>query len=91
VDRSPHTLAAAARRCASYPNATRLDPDSYAATVFQFMAQFVVGRCGLIEDDVAAWVAEQRQLDEQGEFFFACIQFCFTARRLGASQRAKGT
>jgi hypothetical protein len=29
-------------------------------------------------------MAEQRQLDERDEFFFACIQFCFTARRPGS-------
>jgi hypothetical protein len=56
-----------------------LDPDSYAARVFHFITQFVTGRCGLTADDVAAWVAEQRQLDQRGEFFFACVQFCFSA------------
>src|SRR5262249_4551397 len=54
---------------------TRLDPESFAATVLHFIAEFVAGRCGLTDDDVAAWVAEQRELDERGEFFFACIQF----------------
>jgi ubiquinone/menaquinone biosynthesis C-methylase UbiE len=56
-----------------------LDPDSYAATVFHFIAQFVAGRCGLSTADVAAWVAEQRQLDQRGEFYFTCIQCCFSA------------
>src|SRR4029450_1539090 len=28
-----------------------------------------------------AWDAEQRHLGERGEFFFACIQCCFTATR----------
>jgi hypothetical protein len=60
---------------------TRLDPASFAATVCQFVTHFVAGRCGLTEADVAAWMAEQRQLDERNEFFFACTQFCFTARR----------
>ncbi|MDQ3762635.1 MAG: methyltransferase domain-containing protein [Actinomycetota bacterium] len=60
---------------------TRLDPESFAETILQFVAQFVAGRCGLTGDDVAAWVTEQRQLDERGEFFFACTQFCFTATR----------
>ncbi|MGH4008897.1 MAG: methyltransferase domain-containing protein [Pseudonocardiaceae bacterium] len=60
---------------------TRLDPDSFAATVCQMVAHFVAGRCGLTQADAAAWMAEQRQLDERSEFFFACIQFCFTARR----------
>lgn len=60
---------------------TQLDPESFAATVIQFIARFVAGRCGLTSDDVAAWLADQHQLDERGEFFFACIQCCFTARR----------
>ena len=62
---------------------TALDPDSYAATVLHFITQFVPGRRGLTSDDVAAWVAEQHQLDERGEFFFACVQFCFIATRPG--------
>lgn len=32
---------------------TRLDPDSFAATVCQFVTHFVAGRCGLTESDVA--------------------------------------
>jgi ubiquinone/menaquinone biosynthesis C-methylase UbiE len=57
---------------------TRLDPESFAATVLHFIAEFVAGRCGLTGDDVTAWVAEQCELDKRGEFFFASIQFCFT-------------
>jgi arsenite methyltransferase len=60
---------------------TRLDPDSFAATVCQFITHFVAGRCELTEADVAAWMAEQHQLDERNEFFFSCTQFCFTAQR----------
>jgi arsenite methyltransferase len=58
---------------------TALDPDSYAATVLHFVSRFVAGRCGLSAADVAAWVAEQRELDQRGEFYFACIQCCFSA------------
>jgi hypothetical protein len=54
--------------------------------VFHFITQFVTGRCGLTADDVAAWVAEQRQLDQRGEFFFACVQFCFSATSARAEQ-----
>jgi arsenite methyltransferase len=32
-------------------------------------------------DDVDAWAAEQRALGERGEFYFACLQFCFSATR----------
>ncbi|MGH3773304.1 MAG: methyltransferase domain-containing protein [Pseudonocardiaceae bacterium] len=85
----PRTLAAQLRRAgfddvhmAGHPFATtQLDPDSFAALVCQLVARFVTGRRGLTEADVTAWMAEQRQLNERGEFFFACTQFCFTAHR----------
>lgn len=60
---------------------TQLDPESFAATVMHVMVPFVAGRCGLTGSEVAAWAADQRELDKRGEFFFACIQFCCTARR----------
>jgi hypothetical protein len=43
--------------------------------------QYVSGRDAITKDEAAAWAAEQRELGERGEFFFACIQFCFTATR----------
>jgi len=33
--------------------------------------------------DVDAWADEQRALGERGQFFFACIQFCFSAVKPG--------
>lgn len=33
--------------------------------------------------DVDAWASEQRALGERGEFFFACIQFCFSGTKPG--------
>jgi hypothetical protein len=33
------------------------------------------------EDLAGAWLAEQRQRSERGEFFFEGTQFCFTARK----------
>lgn len=59
------------------------DPDTYGGFLVPFIAQFVVGRDGISEDEANAWEAEQRELAQRGEFFFACIQFCFTATRLG--------
>ena len=32
-------------------------------------------------DEVEAWAAEQRTLGDRGEFYFACLQFCFSATR----------
>jgi hypothetical protein len=45
------------------------------------LEQFVVGRDGITADEAKAWGDEARALGERGEFFFACIQFCFAAVR----------
>ena len=58
-----------------------LDPDTYGGFLVPFIAQFVVGRDGISEAEAIAWEAEQRELAERSEFFFACSQFCFTATR----------
>jgi arsenite methyltransferase len=62
---------------------TKFDPDSYAFATMQVIRSFVPGRSGVTEDEAQAWAAEQRELGERGEFFFACLQFCFTATRPG--------
>jgi arsenite methyltransferase len=59
----------------------RFDPDTYGGSLVPFIARFAVGRDGISEDEANAWEAEQRELARSGEFFFACIQFCFTATR----------
>jgi arsenite methyltransferase len=56
-----------------------LDPGTYGAALFPFIANFVAGSVG--EDEAEEWAAEQRELGERGEFYFACTQFCFTGRR----------
>jgi hypothetical protein len=35
------------------------------------------------KDEAKVWAAEQRELGQRGEFYFACLQFCFTATRPG--------
>lgn len=59
------------------------DPETYGGFLVPFIGQFVVGRDGIAEDETSAWQAEQRELAQRNEFFFACIQFCFTATRPG--------
>ncbi len=56
-------------------------PDAYGASAVPLIEQFVAGRQGLTEQAARAWGAEQRELGEQGAFFFACVQCCFTAVR----------
>jgi arsenite methyltransferase len=60
-----------------------LEPDTYGGFLVPFIAQFVVGRDGISKDEANAWEAEQRALAQRSQFFFACIQFCFTATRPG--------
>jgi hypothetical protein len=45
----------------------------------------LAGRDGISPADAAAWSAEQRRLDADGDFFFTCVQFCFTAVRPGSA------
>src|ERR1700676_785310 len=59
------------------------DRETYAAAIIPFIGAFVVGRNGLSEEDATAWLAEQRELGERGEFYVASTQFCFTARKPG--------
>ena len=59
------------------------DPESYGAALVPFIATFVSGRQGIGEAEAKAWAAEQRELMEREEFYFASTQFCFTATKPG--------
>jgi arsenite methyltransferase len=59
------------------------DAESFGAALVPFIATFVAGRRGVSADEADAWAAEQRELIERGEFYFASTQFCFTATRSG--------
>jgi arsenite methyltransferase len=85
----PRTLASRLRaagfedvRMQAHPFVTiEFDRDSYGAAVVPFIGAFVAGREGVAEEEAEAWVAEQRRLGERGEFYFAVLQSCFTARK----------
>jgi SAM-dependent methyltransferase len=85
----PRTLAPAMRAAGfeqvdmqSHSFATaQFDPETYGVATIPIIARFVGGRNGLSVDDANAWATEQRELGERGEFYFACLQFCFTATR----------
>src|SRR5258708_2067948 len=79
VDASPDMLALARRRGAGHDNVTFREGNAAALPVAH--GDFGPGRGGVTGDEVAAWKAEQRDLAEQGEFFFEGTQFCFTARK----------
>ncbi len=57
------------------------DPETYGAALVPFIATFVAGRQGITEAEAEAWGAEQRDLMERNEFYFASTQFCFTATK----------
>lgn len=65
-------------------SSTSLSPDTYIGSLFPLIQQYVAAREEIGPDEANAWGAEQRELDRRGEFFFACIQFCFTAKRAGS-------
>jgi ubiquinone/menaquinone biosynthesis C-methylase UbiE len=60
-----------------------LDPETYAVAAIEVIKSFVPGREGITADEAEAWAAEQRQLGKRGEFYFACLQFCFEGTRPG--------
>jgi ubiquinone/menaquinone biosynthesis C-methylase UbiE len=62
---------------------TQRDPETYGGALADLLPQYAVDQGGLDAADAEAWKAEQEQLSERGEFFFACIQFCFTASKPG--------
>ena len=70
VDMQAHSFATA-----------QFDPETYGVATIPIIAGFVRGRNGLSVDDANAWATEQRELGDRGEFYFACLQFCFTATR----------
>jgi arsenite methyltransferase len=61
----------------------KFDPDAYGVATVPLIRGFVPGHNGVDEDEAEAWAVEQRELGERGEFFFACLQFCFTGSRPG--------
>ena len=58
---------------------SEFDPDGYGPALIPFIGDFVAGRQGIGEEEAQAWVAEQRELGQRGEFYFASTQCCFTA------------
>jgi arsenite methyltransferase len=60
-----------------------LDPESYIGAIFPLVEDYVAG-AGVDREEAVAWADEQRGLDARGEFWFACVQCCFRARKPGA-------
>lgn len=60
---------------------SEFDADTYGAANVALIGNYVAGHNGVTENEATAWMHEQRQLGERGEFYFACLQFCFTGTR----------
>ena len=58
-----------------------MDPDAYGVAVLPAIRSFVPGHHGISDDEASAWLSEQRELGELGEFFMSSTQFCFAATR----------
>lgn len=58
-------------------------PDAYGASLVAVIDNYLSGLDDFADDDRRGWVEEQVALGERGEFYFACIQVCLSARREG--------
>jgi hypothetical protein len=56
---------------------------AFTTLILPLIQRYVASRDDITDEVAGRWAAEQHELGEQGEFFFACIQFCFTATRSG--------
>lgn len=66
-----------------------LDPETHGGAITPLIVQYAVEQGGVDSTEAAAWKAEQDQLAAHGEFYFACIQLCFGARKPGYGARRK--
>ena len=62
-------------------SSTSMDPEEFGGSLPLLVADFVRGVGDVPEDEVEAWLADLRELDERDAYFFAFVQFCFTATR----------
>jgi arsenite methyltransferase len=61
--------------------ANEFSPDAYGGALVPVLESYVAGRNQIAKEELDAWVAEQRELGERGEFYFACVQFGFSATK----------
>jgi ubiquinone/menaquinone biosynthesis C-methylase UbiE len=55
--------------------------NGYSEGLAGLMAAFVPGRRGVIQDDIDAWLADLRRLDDEGAYFFSLDQHLFVASK----------
>ncbi|HEV2875278.1 MAG TPA: methyltransferase domain-containing protein [Thermoleophilaceae bacterium] len=57
-----------------------LSEETYGGSVLPVIERYVESQDA---EEVQAWADEQRALGQRGEFYFACMQFCFSGVRPG--------
>ena len=55
--------------------------DAYGVSFTPVVERYIAGHEAIGPDIARAWADDQRELGKRGEFFFACVQFCFAATR----------
>ena len=56
-------------------------PDAYGAQLVAIIANYLTGLDDFADEEGIAWAEEQQELGERGDFYFACVQACFSATR----------
>ena len=59
------------------------DPETYGGALTDLIGRYAVELGGMDAEDAQAWKAEQQELAANGQFYFACVQCCFGARKRG--------
>ncbi len=62
---------------------TAFTADEFSPGLIPVIADFAVGRRGLTEKDVQAWLEELKDLGQRGEYFFSLNRYLFLARKPG--------
>ena len=62
-----------------FSTVSTLDPETYGAAIIPIIASYVTVNRLIDEAAVKTWVDDQHSLSEKGEFYFAGVQFCFSA------------
>jgi arsenite methyltransferase len=58
-----------------------LTPEAYGGALVDIIVDYAVKQGGVNLADARAWKSEQWELNAAGEFYFACVQCCFVARK----------
>ena len=60
---------------------TAMDPETFGGYLPLLIRGYVAGLEDVPDDEADAWVQDLQDLDERDAYFFAFVQFCFTATR----------